>query len=145
VPVVHLGAAVPPAIDPDAVAAQFIRNAQRLDQDLDSMLALGFSWSGPPEYERLAAMGRAITRAVAPGGRRDRLLVLLIDGDVGQTLGRLLSEELGVATDLVSIDGVRVADLDFVDIGDRLDPPGVFPVVIKSLIFDEGPALIRPE
>jgi ethanolamine utilization protein EutA len=26
-------------------------------------------------------------------------------------------------------------ELDFVDIGEMLDPPGVLPVVIKSLLF----------
>jgi ethanolamine utilization protein EutA len=36
---------------------------------------------------------------------------------------------------LVSIDGVQLRQLDFVDIGELLDPPGVVPVVIKSLLF----------
>ena len=36
---------------------------------------------------------------------------------------------------LISIDGVQLRELDFVDIGEMLDPPGVVPVVIKSLLF----------
>lgn len=79
--------------------------------------------------------------AAAPHGRRAEPLVLVVDGDVGQTLGRLLTEELGLAAPLISVDGVQVTDLDFVDIGDLLDPPGVLPVVIKSLVFaSDAPA-----
>jgi ethanolamine utilization protein EutA len=36
---------------------------------------------------------------------------------------------------IVSIDGVGLQDLDFIDVGQLLTPPGVVPVVIKSLLF----------
>ncbi len=71
----------------------------------------------------------------APSGRRDQLLALMIDGDIARGLGRLLVNELGVEGQLISIDGVQLRELDFVDIGEMLDPPGVLPVVIKSLLF----------
>ena len=141
VPVVHLGTPVPDVVEPDAVAHRFVRNAARHDRALDSIVALAFTWCGPPDYRRLLAMGRAIMAAAAPHGRRAEPLVLVVDGDVGQTLGRLLTEELGLAAPLISVDGVQVTDLDFVDIGDLLDPPGVLPVVIKSLVFaSDAPA-----
>ena len=59
----------------------------------------------------------------------------MIDGDVGKTVGQLLHRELGLDGDVVSIDGVQLQDLDFVDVGELLSPPGVVPVVIKSLLF----------
>jgi ethanolamine utilization protein EutA len=59
----------------------------------------------------------------------------MIDGDVGKTMGRILTEELGLPGDLVSIDGVQLQELDFVDVGELISPPGVVPVVIKSLLF----------
>jgi ethanolamine utilization protein EutA len=62
-------------------------------------------------------------------------LLLMIDGDIGRTIGRILTEELGFAGDLISIDGVELAELDFVDVGELISPPGVVPVVIKSLLF----------
>ena len=73
--------------------------------------------------------------AVAPGGRRTQPLLLMIDGDIGKTMGRILTEELGLSGDLVSIDGVQLQELDFVDVGEVISPPGVVPVVIKSLLF----------
>ena len=50
-------------------------------------------------------------------------------------MGRLLQEELGMPGKLVSIDGVQLQELDFVDVGELISPPGVVPVVIKSLLF----------
>ncbi|QWZ10783.1 ethanolamine ammonia-lyase reactivating factor EutA [Nocardioides panacis] len=46
-----------------------------------------------------------------------------------------MSVDLGFERRIVSVDGVELGDLDFIDIGELLDPPGVVPVVIKSLLF----------
>ncbi len=98
-------------------------------------MAIAFSWRGDPEYKRLAAVGEAIVRAVAPEGVRTEPLFLMIDGDIGKTLGQLLHYELDLPGLLVSIDGVALQELDYVDIGEMISPPGVVPVVIKSLLF----------
>ena len=132
VPVVALGRTLPDTIDPVAIAAAFRRGAAMQDRAPDDALALAFRWDGPPTYERLAAMGRAI---VAFAGVGSEPLLLVIDGDVGQSLGRLVERELGLRRPLLAIDGTDLSDLDFVDVGERLDPPGVVPVVIKSLLF----------
>jgi ethanolamine utilization protein EutA len=36
------------------------------------------------------------------------------------------------------LDGVELSDFDFIDVGEYLDPPGVLPVLIKSLLFADG-------
>ena len=59
----------------------------------------------------------------------------MIDGDVASSLGRILQHELGLVGALVSIDGIALRELDFVDVGEWINPPGVVPVVIKSLLF----------
>jgi ethanolamine utilization protein EutA len=135
VPVVHLGLSLPEEINVDRVIEAFRRSAALLDVQPDSRLALAFRWDGPPEYGRLAAMAEAIMAFAAPTRRRDQLLALMIDGDVARGLGRILVDELSLTGNLVSIDGVQLRELDFVDIGEMLDPPGVLPVVIKSLLF----------
>ena len=135
IPVVHLGLDISGDIDEREVAAAFAKSASLLDLAPTASLALAFTWAGQPEYPRLAAMARAIMRFAAPDGRRDGTLVLMIDGDVGRGLGRILDKELHLQGKLISIDGVQLRELDFVDIGEMLDPPGVVPVVIKSLLF----------
>ncbi len=135
VPVVHLGLALPERIDVDAIVAAFQTSAELLDLAPAARLALALAWDGAPEHGRLLAMAQAIMRFAAPAGSRDQPLFLMIDGDVGASLGRLLHDELQLEGKLVSIDGIQLRQLDFVDVGELLDPPGVVPVVIKSLLF----------
>jgi ethanolamine utilization protein EutA len=135
VPVVHLGLDNSGDIDADEIVGALAKAAGLMDLAPDARVALAFTFAGAPEYPRLAAMARAIMRFAAPKGRRDELLVLMIDGDVGRALGRIIDKELGLDGKLVSIDGVQLRELDYVDIGELLDPPGVVPVVIKSLLF----------
>jgi ethanolamine utilization protein EutA len=59
----------------------------------------------------------------------------MIDGDVGRSIGHLLDHELDDPGKVVSIDGVQLQELDYVDVGEMIIPPGVVPVVIKSLLF----------
>jgi ethanolamine utilization protein EutA len=98
-------------------------------------LVVALHWEGPPEYARV----RALAEAVA-GGLADRIaagapLYLMLDGDIARTLGLLLQGELGIASDLVVIDGIALRDLDYVDLGRVRQPSGTVPVTIKSLVF----------
>jgi ethanolamine utilization protein EutA len=135
IPVVHLGLDISGEIDVDQVVAALTKNADLLDIKPDARVALAFTFAGVPDYPRLAALARAIMAFAAPTGKRSELLVLMIDGDVARGLGRIIEKELHLDGKLVSIDGVQLRELDFVDIGEMLDPPGVVPVVIKSLLF----------
>jgi ethanolamine utilization protein EutA len=135
VPVVHAGVDISGEIDGDALVASITSKISQMDLEPSSRLAVAFTWGGDPEHYRLKALAHAIMRAVAPSGKREHPLLLMIDGDVGKTLGQLLHRELGLVGDVVSIDGVQLQDLDFVDIGELMSPPGVVPVVIKSLLF----------
>lgn len=133
IPVMHVGRIAEEA--PEDLAEAIRRGLADLDMEPGARVAIAFSWQGDPDYHRLAAAGRAIVAATAPKGVRDLPLFLMIDGDIGRTIGRLLHDELGLPGALVSIDGVQLHDLDYVDIGAMMTPPGVVPVVIKSLLF----------
>ena len=135
VPVVHLGQELDDDIAVDSVAEAFARRAAVLDLEPAARLALAFAWHGEPTHARLLAMAQAVMQFAAPAGRRGEPLFLMIDGDVAASLGRILHDELGLVGAVVCIDGIALRELDFVDVGEWLDPPGVVPVVIKSLLF----------
>ena len=119
-----------------AMTAAAIRSAMdKMDLDQAAKIAIAFTWAGDPEFSRLEALGKAIIEALGPAARSDGLLLLMIDGDIGKTLGRILHYELDLTRKLVSIDGVQLKELDYVDVGELMNPPGVVPVVIKSLLF----------
>jgi ethanolamine utilization protein EutA len=137
VPVVHIGIDLHDEVDIAAMTDAIRAGIARMDLEAGSRMAIAFSWHGDPEYTRLKAAGSAIVQGLATHGSRE-LLVLMIDGDVGRSLGHLLQHELDLPRKLVSIDGVQLQELDFVDIGALISPPGVVPVVIKSLLFSAG-------
>jgi ethanolamine utilization protein EutA len=136
VPVVHVGLDLSAAIDSERMADAVRTGMAQLDLAPGAMLAVAFAWTGDPDYPRLRAAAEAIMASVAPA--TDQALMLMIDGDVGRTFGRLLREELGLQRPLIAIDGVQLQTLDFVDIGEMIEPPGVVPVVIKSLLFSSS-------
>jgi ethanolamine utilization protein EutA len=149
VPVVRVAGPLPDDIDPGELAGAFARRAARQDTDIDGPVALSLAWSGPVSYPRLAAAARAVAAvtgdAAPPAGRRDgresgndNLLLLVVDADIAQALGAILTEETGLRRPLVVVDGIELTDFDFIDVGEYLKPPGVLPVLIKSLLFAPG-------
>jgi ethanolamine utilization protein EutA len=127
-------------IDPDALAEAIRTRLAAFDVDrVEDDVALAFDWHGAPSYERVHAFALGITRGLRDRVDRGLPLFLVIDGDVALTVGSLLREELGVTGDLLVIDGVRLWDFDYVDIGRLREPSRTVPVTIKSLVFDHGP------
>jgi ethanolamine utilization protein EutA len=132
VPVVRHATPLADGFDPAAVAAALAATARQHDVSLHEPVALAVSWTGTVSYPPLAALAAAVATVAGPGGE---LLVLVVDADIGQALGALLVEEAGLERPLVVLDSIELASLDYLDVGQYLDPPGVVPVVIKSLLF----------
>jgi ethanolamine utilization protein EutA len=127
------------AIDPDAVAAAIRRHMVTFDVDDEREVALALRWQGVPSYDRLAGFAEGIRRALEPRIAKRQAIFIMLDGDVAQTLGAILHEELGVASDVLAIDGVVLMDFDYIDLGRIRLPSNTVPVTIKSLVFSEDP------
>ena len=69
----------------------------------------------------------------------------MLDGDIAQTLGAILREELLVESEILAIDGVMLRDFDYIDLGRIRMPSYTVPVTIKSLVFSENPTAARPQ
>ncbi len=135
VPVVRVGIDGADKIDAVRLAAAVRAGIEEIDLDRHGQVAIAFAWHGDPEHALLKAAGEGLLRALLPLAQRIRLLLLMIDGDIGRNFGRLLHRELKWPGKIVSIDGMELQDLDYVDVGELIAPPGVVPVVIKSLLF----------
>jgi ethanolamine utilization protein EutA len=95
-------------------------------------IALAVKWDGEPEHARIRTLAERIATAT-----ERRPLVVAIDGDIASTLGAVLRDELGFRGDLVTLDGLELGDLDYIDVGTPVAPSGVVPVIVKSLVFRE--------
>jgi ethanolamine utilization protein EutA len=132
VPVVALR--LPEPFTAAAVTAAITAGLARNDLEPGVAIALGIAWNRSPAYRDLRALCEGIAGAI--GTQHAAPLVILIDGDIAKSVGHLLCDELSWAGPLVSIDGVSLQDLDFVDVGELVQPAGVVPLVIKSLVFN---------
>ena len=97
-------------------------------------LALAVKWTGEPEHARI----RALAERVAAATDR-RPLVVATDGDIAATLAAVLRDELAFSGELITLDGLDLGELDYIDIGTPQAPSGVVPVIVKSLVFPSGP------
>jgi ethanolamine utilization protein EutA len=154
-PVLELGETV----DVAGTAAAIQAALERSTVEEDRPLALAIRWHGDPLYKRLRALAEGIALCLARHAsdlapRASPLaadasplapLVLMIDGDVGRTLGYILEHELAIGRHVVSIDGIQLKEFDFVDIGEVIRPADVVPVVIKSLLFSGAAHAPKPE
>ena len=123
-------------IAPDAVAAEVRGALARADfAEGESPVALSFPWRGDPSHARLHALADGICAALPRTLREAMPLVLLIDGDVGKSLGRIIRHEVASAADVIAIDGVQLKEFDYVDIGSVITLTNVVPIIIKSLLF----------
>ena len=129
-------------VDAAAVARAIRDHFERFDLvEGESEVAVAFRWRGAPSYTRLAALARGIVEALSRTVAAAKPIFLIFDGDVAQTMGALLKEELGVASEVLALDGVALWDFDYIDLGRVRMPSFTVPVTIKSLVFSQDPRI----
>jgi ethanolamine utilization protein EutA len=128
------------SIDPVALASAIRGHFTAFDlEEGATEVALAFRWTGAPSYPRIAALARGIAAGLPGTISSGKPLYLVLDGDIAQTLGAILREELKIANEILVIDGVTLWDLDYIDLGRIRLPSHTVPVTIKSLLFSEDP------
>src|ERR1700730_16363847 len=132
-------------IDPAALAGAIRSHLTAFDLiEGEGEVALALRWSGAPSYERVAAFAEGIRHGLATTIERRKPIFIMLDGDIAQTLGAILREELLVESEILAIDGVVLRDFDYIDLGRIRMPSYTVPVTIKSLLFSEDPRRGRP-
>jgi ethanolamine utilization protein EutA len=143
VPVLH------PHVDHSADAAELtdavVRELYRHELDPDGGVAFSLRVGDVPAYRRLRSLAEGLAVGLDAFGLPDATpVVVLLDKDVARSVGRILHTELGVTRPVVSLDNLALDELDFVDVGAAIPPAGVYPVVVKSLLFTARSGSARP-
>jgi ethanolamine utilization protein EutA len=127
-------------IDAEYTAAAIRAHFEAFDlAEGETEVALALRWSGEPSYERLAAFARAVTLALERTIAQAHPVFLILDGDVAQTIGGILKDDWGIASEVLVIDGIALRDFDYIDLGRIRMPSNTVPVTIKSLVFSQDP------
>jgi ethanolamine utilization protein EutA len=135
-PVLALGLELGEEIDAGAVTAQCRAALTQADvSEGTGPVAFAVPWRGDPTHARLFALAAGICAAVPATIAAGLPLVLLVDGDIGMSLGRIIRSEIAGSANVIAIDGVQLRQFDYVDIGRIIGVTHVVPVIIKSLLF----------
>jgi ethanolamine utilization protein EutA len=133
VPQTSFAGKISPAEVAEAIA---VARGQLDGVDVRATIAIGLRFSGSPEHARLHALAEGIAMAFADAG--DAPLVLMLDRDIGRSLGRMLDGQFGLRRKVICLDGVELKNFEYVDVGAPVEPTNVVPIVVKSLLFGRG-------
>ncbi|EHM10714.1 ethanolamine utilization protein, possible chaperonin protecting lyase from inhibition [Thermanaerovibrio velox DSM 12556] len=98
-------------------------------------VAFAFRGIPNPSFEQVQVMAERIIDGLRGYLASSPVLVVLLERDMGKALGYALSSRLPEGIKVVSLDGVKVGNGDYIDIGRPLARGRVLPVVIKTLVF----------
>lgn len=132
------------ALDVDAIARAVRAALRRLDlHEGEQAVALCYRFQGSATFGRLDGFCKGVASGLQKVLDRSLPLILVGDGDVGGLIGIHCLEQGKLSNPIVSIDGITLQEFDFIDIGALLESSGAVPVVIKSLVFPNSPAVGR--
>jgi len=127
-------------IDPEALARAIREHFKAFDLvEGEHEAALALRWEGMPSHERIEGFALGIRRGLANTIARGMPVYVMVDGDIAQTLGAILRDEMGVESEILVVDGVVLWDFDYIDLGRIRMPSQTVPVTVKSLVFGEDP------
>ena len=122
------------------VSSQIAKALARLDiRQGEAPIALAFHDPVGPEYERLKTFSLGLAEAVRETVESGQPIILVFDTDIGNSVGNVLHRETRTRN-VLSIDEISLDEGDFIDIGEPIIGDPVYPVVVKSLVFESfGP------
>ena len=131
-------------LDTTAIASVIQQALRRLDLHTgDQAVGLCYKWQGSATFARLDAFCKAAAQGMKAITDQGHPLLLVGEADCGGLIGIHCHEEARMTCPVISIDGINLKELDFIDIGAMLETSGAVPVVIKSLVFPTTAALGR--
>lgn len=107
----------------------------KAEDGLDKV-AIAFEGHKNPSYDTVAKYAESIIRGTGELTERELPLMIIVENDMAKALGQILYGKLGFKKDVVCIDGVKLDNGDYIDIGKPIADGAVLPVVIKTLVFN---------
>ncbi len=136
VPVAHIDEDLSGGFDAASITRAVENTLKRMDvEEGQQTIALAFKWAGDPLHSRLFALAKGLCEGLPKTIAVGKALIMVMEGDIARALGQILRNELNVAGPIVSIDGVQLAEFDYIDVGEIMEPSNVVPLIIKSLLF----------
>lgn len=89
-------------------------------------------------YTWLQEFVKSIEHALPKTIENKKMIILLFGHDIGKMVGLMIRRETSIEHNLISLDELFLEEGDWIDIGAPIGDPPVFPVTVKSLIFNQS-------
>jgi len=102
----------------------------------DDIVALYFKDPVAVSYPKLELFATSIEAALCNSIEKKKPVILIFEKDIACSVGNVIRRETRLKTNLLSLDELMLQDGDWIDISEPLVGCQVFPVTVKSLIFN---------
>jgi ethanolamine utilization protein EutA len=129
---------------PDTVRREIQRSFARYDKEEgEDLVALYFKDSLYRSYTWLQEFVNALQDSLPKSVEGKKMIILLFETDIGKMVGLTIRRETSIQHNLICLDELFLEEGDWIDIGAPLHTGQVFPVTVKSLVFNHDKAYTR--
>ena len=124
---------------PDIVRKEVTRAFTKFDmKEGTDLVALYFKDSLYRSYTWLQEFVKALEGALPISVANKKMIILLFETDIGKMVGLTVRRETSIQHNLICLDELFLEEGDWVDIGAPLSADHAFPVIVKSLVFNNS-------
>lgn len=98
--------------------------------------AIAFKGHKNPTFAELEYYADEIADGVREIADRELPIVVIVEYDMAKALGQALYKRFGYRKDIICLDGIKLDNGDYIDMGKPIAEGAVLPVVIKTLVFN---------
>ncbi|MBL7225720.1 MAG: ethanolamine ammonia-lyase reactivating factor EutA [Desulfobacteraceae bacterium] len=128
-----------PQLSVEHVISETRASFRRFDlSEGEEIVALYFKDPVRVYYPDLELFAKSIEAALPNSINNKIPIILIFEKDIACSVGNVIRRETGLKTNLLSLDELILKEGDWIDIGEPLIGDQVFPVTVKSLVFNRN-------
>lgn len=97
--------------------------------------AVAFAGEQSPGFQKIQSYAKALLGGMKPLLEAGFPLIVIVEQDMAKALGQTMYHLLGWKGEVICLDGIRLSEGEYIDIGKPIAEGYVLPVVVKTLVF----------
>lgn len=106
----------------------------KLENDLQKV-AIAINGKKNPSFFNIQETAKGLILGMEEFIERELPLIVVVENDMAKVLGQAMYAQLNFKKHVICIDGIKVENGDYIDMGKPIAEGKVLPVVIKTLVF----------